>query len=320
MGYSGSVLGVLAAFSGTDVPAQNYPVKPVRVVISSSAGSGADVIARIVTSGMTPAIGQQVIVDYRPGAGGNIAAELVAKSPPDGYVLFQSSLSQAANAAIFSKLAYDLVQDFSPVTLLATSPAVIIVHPSLPAKSVAELVRLAKAKPDAITFASAGVGTASFVGAELFKGTAKVELLHVPYRGGGEALTAVISGESPVMFGPIASALPHIRQGRVRAIAVTSAARLAFVPEFPTVAESGYPGYESGNWYGLVAPARTPKEVIATIRSAAIASLKDAAVSRRLADLGYISIGSQPEEFGAFTQSEIEKLAAALRKYRVKPR
>ena len=214
---------------------------------------------------------------------------------------------------MFSKLPYDLVRDFAPVTLLATSPAVVVVHPSLPVKTVGELVRLAKARPGALNYASAGTGTATFVAGEMFKGMAGVDMLHVPYRGGGESLTSVITGETSVYFGPLAATLPHVQQGRLRALAVTSAKRLPLQSGLPTVAELGYPGYETGNWYGILAPVKTPKETIVAIRNAAIASLNDPGVSKRLADLGYIIVGSQPEEFGAHIKSEIAKLSKILK-------
>ena len=311
-----ALLGALAAAVCLPAPgaqAQTYPAKPVRYIISTSAGSGADVIARIIGSGMTPVLGQQLVVEYRPGASGNIAAETVAKSAPDGYVLLQASMTYAANVTMFSKLPYDLVGDFAPVTLLATSPALVVVHPSLPVKSLAELVRLAKARPGALNYASAGTGTATFVAGEMFKGMATVDLVHVPYRGGGESLTSVITGETSIYFGPLAATLPHVKSGRVRALAATSAKRLAIEPGLPTVAELGYPAYESGNWYGILAPARTSKETVATLRNAALASMNDAVVNKRLADLGYIIVGSQPEEFGAYIKSEIAKLAKILK-------
>ena len=293
--------------------AQPYPSKPVRYIISTSAGSGADVVARIVASGMTPVFGQQVIVDYRPGASGNIAAEIVAKSPPDGYMLLQATMTYAANVTMFSKLPYDLVRDYAPVTLLTTAPALAVVHPSLPVKSIKDLVRLAKSRPGAINYASAGTGTATYVAGELFKGAAGVNMLHVPYRGGGEALTSVLTGETSVYFGPLAATLPHVHQERVRGLAVTTAKRVSMLPQVPTVAEEGYPGFDTGNWYGILAPAKTPKETIAVIRNAALASLNDPGVSKRLTDLGYISIGSTPEEFTTHIKSEIEKLAKILK-------
>ena len=241
-----------------------------------------------------------------------IGAEAAARSPADGYTLFQASSTHAANVSLYRNLPYDLVRDFAPVTLLASSPSVLVVHPSLPVKSIAELVKLAKARPGAINYSSTGIGSATWVAGELFKGMAGVDLLHVPYRGGGESLTAVVAGEVPVYFAPLAAALALIQQGRLRPLAVTTAKRLPLLPGYPTVAESGYPGYQSGNWYGIVAPARTPKEITATLRGAVVKALHDPAVNKRLSDLGYVIVGDQPEEFGAFIKSEIATLAKII--------
>ena len=291
---------------------QAYPVKPVRYLIPMSPGSGADTIGRIVAGGMAPALGQQVVIDNRTGAAGNIGAELAAKSPPDGYTVFQASMTHAVNVTLYRNLAYDLVRDFTAVSLIATSPSMVVVHPSLPVKSLAELVRLAKAKPGALNYASTGAGTATFLAAEMFKSAAGVNLLHVPYRGGGEALIAVVTGEVSVYLGPMATVLPQVQHGKLRGLAVTTLQRLPAL-KYPTVAESGYPGYEAGNWYGLVAPAKTPRDAIVTLRNAVVASMKSPAVAKRMEDLGYVAIGNQPEEFAAYIRSEIDKLAQILK-------
>jgi len=258
-----------------------------------------------------------VIVDNRAGAAGNIGAEIAAKAPPDGYTLLLANLGHAANVSLYRNLPYDVARDFAPVTQLASAPAIVVAHPSLPVRSLDELVKLAKARPGAINYASGGVGTPTFVAAELFKAQAGVNLLHVPYRAGGEALTAVLSGEVSIYFSPLATALPHVRQGRLRPLAVTAAKRVPVLPEYPTVAELGYPGYQSGNWYGLLVPAKTPKEIIAAIRAAAVAALNNETISRRLADLGYVAIGDQPEEFAAHIKVEIESLGRILRESRI---
>lgn len=310
---------LLAALLPAAAGAQAYPVKPVRYLVAFSAGSGADTIGRIVAAGMTQTLGQQVVVENRTGAAGNIAAELAAKSPPDGYLLFQASQTHATNVSLYRNLPYDVVRDFAPVTLLATSPSVLVVHPSVPAKSVKQLVALARAKPGALNYASTGAGSATFLAGEMFKTHAGVNLLHVPYRGGGEALTAVITGEVSVYVAPLAPTLPLIQQGRVRALAVTTARRLSFLPDYPTVAESGYPGYEIGNWYGLVVPAKTPREIITTVRNATASAMAGPAVNKRMTDLGYVIIGNQPDEFAAFIRSEIEKLGKIIRQVGAKP-
>jgi tripartite-type tricarboxylate transporter receptor subunit TctC len=293
--------------------AQNYPVKVVRYLVTDSAGGFADALGRIVAAGLTEVFGQQVIVDNRTGAGGNIAAAIAAKAPADGYMVLQVSQTHTVNVTLYRNLSYDLVRDFAPVTRIGTSPAIVIVHPSLPVTSIAELVKLAKAKPGAITYASAGSGTPTFVSAELFKTMAGVDILHVPYRGGGEAITAVVSGETPVYFAPLSTGLPQVRSGRLRPLAVTSAKRLPLLPELPTIAESGYPGFESGFWYGLMVPAKTPKEIIATIREATVAALKRPDVSKRMQDIVVTPIGDPPEEFAEFIKSEIEKWGKIIR-------
>jgi tripartite-type tricarboxylate transporter receptor subunit TctC len=294
--------------------AQTYPAKVVRYIVPMSAGSGADTIGRIAATGLTQVFGQQVIVDNRTGAAGNIGADAAAKAPGDGYTLFQASSTHAANATLYKSLPYDLVRDFAPVTQLASSPSILVVHPSLPVKTVGDLVRLAKAKPGAINYASTGVGSATWAGAELFKDMAGIDLLHVPYRGGGESLTAVIAGEVSVYFAAMAVALPQIRQGRLRALAVTTAKRVPLLPDQPTIAESGYPGYENGNWYGIVAPAKTPKEIVSAINRAALAALKEASISNRLSELGYISVGDQPDQFATFIKSEVATLAKVIKR------
>lgn len=291
---------------------QSYPTRVVRLLVSFSAGSGSDTIGRIIAGGLTEVFGQQVIVDNRAGAAGNIGAEIAAKAPPDGHVLFLANIGHAVNASLYRNLPYSLMRDFAPVTQFATGPAVLVVHPSLPARSVSELIKLARAKPGAINYASGGAGTFTFLAAELFKARAGVNMQHVPYRSGGEALTSVLGGETSVYFTPVATALPHIRQGRLRGLAVTSAKRLLLLPEYPTIAESGFSGYQSGNWYGLMVPAKTPKETIATIRSAAISALNNPHMLKRLNDLGYVAVGSQPDEFAAHIKSEIEGLGKII--------
>ncbi len=298
--------------SVSDAWAQDYPARPIRYIVPSSAGSAVDTIGRIIAGGLAGVFGQQVIVDNRAGAGGNIGAAVAAKAPADGYTLLQANNNHAANATLYRNLTYDLVRDFAPVTQLASSPYVIVVHPSLPVKSIGDLIKLAKAKPGAINYASAGVGSGTFMSAELFKSQAGVDMLHVPYVGGGPALTAVISGETSVYVAPLSTALPLLRQGKVRSLGLTTAKRLSLLPDYPTIAET-VPGYEFNAWAGLLVPARTPKETIATIRSAAVSALNQPEVGKRLSDLGYVVIGDQPGELAAHIKSEIEKMAKLIR-------
>jgi len=314
-----AVIACLAAALAAPAAAQGYPAKPVRYLVPMSAGSGADTIGRIVAGGMASALGQQVLIDNRTGAAGNIGAEIAAKSAPDGYTVFQASMTHAVNATLYPNLPYDLVRDFAAVTLVATSPSMVVVHPSLPVKTMGELVKLAKARPGALDYASTGAGSATFLAAELFKSMAGINLQHIPYRGGGEAITAVLTGEVQVYFGPMATSLPLVRQNRLRGLAVTTLKRLPALPDYPTVAEQGYPGYQAGNWYGLVVPAKTPRDVVNALRNSVLAAYKNAAVAKRMDDLGYVAGGSQPDEFAAFIRSEIEQLAKILKKVGAKP-
>ena len=303
------LLGV-AAFNSS---AQPYPSKTVRYIVPMSAGSGADTIGRIVAAGLTQSFGQQVILDNRTGAAGNLGADIAAKSPADGYTLFQVSSTHATNVSLYRNLPYDLVKDFAPVTQLASSPSVLVVHPSLPVKTIADLVTLTKARPGEMNYGSTGAGSATFLAAELFKGMAGVNIVHVPYRGGGEALTAILSGEISVYFAPMAPMLPHIRQGRVRALAATTSKRLDAFPQMPTIAESGYNGYQAGNWYGLVTPAKTPRDIVSAIRTAAVAAINERTTRQRLIDLGYLIVGDQPDEFAVFIKSEITTLGNIIK-------
>ena len=223
------------------------------------------------------------------------------------------SLTHAVNASLYKNLTYDLRRDFVPVTQLATSPSVVVVHPSMPVRSMAELVKLARSKPGTIKYASAGAGSATFLSTEMFRAQAGIALVHVPYRGGGEAITSVMAGETSLYFAPVSTALPHTRTGKLRALAVTTAKRLQLVPELPTVAETGYPGYESGSWYGLLLPAKTPKASVATVHEATLKALESPEVNKRLVELGYVIIGDRPEQFGAFLKTEIEKLAVIVK-------
>lgn len=309
--------GMLLSSAGT-VTAQApsgpaYPTKPLRMIVPFSAGSGTDTIARIAAGGMAPVLGQQIIVDNRGGAAGNIGAELAAKSPPDGYTLLLANLGHAANMTMYRNLNYDLVRDFAPVVQLAYIPSIIAVHPSLPARSVSELIKLARSKPGAIDYGSGGIGTSSYISGELFKARTGVNLMHVPYKSGGEALTALMTGEVPIFFAPLSTTLPLIRQGRLRGLAVMSLERLPAAPETPTVAELGYPGFQTGNWYGILVPAKSPREVVTVLSRAALAALKDTVVAKRLTDLGFVIVGDQPDQFAAHIRAEIASLAKILK-------
>ena len=298
--------------------AQGYPGKPVRVLVASSAGSNPDTIARVVAVGLTQALGQQIIVDNRAGAGGNIGAEIAARAPADGYNVFLAHTNHSINTTLYKKLAYDVINDFSPVSLLALSPFVATVHPSLPAKSLRDLINIAKARPGDLTYASAGTGSGTFFSAEYFNSMAKVKMLHVAYKGGGPALAAVVAGETSVYFTPFATGLPHIRSGKLRPLGVSAPKRLPDLPGVPAIAET-LPGYEVLAWAGLMVPAKTPGSVIETLHKAAVSALRDPEVRKRLNSLGYIVVGSRPDELGTHIRTEIDKYAKLIRQIGLPP-
>lgn len=307
-------------FAGTEaVEAQQFPSKPIRWIVPSSAGGSADAVTRVVADGVSRVLAQRVIVENRAGASGNIGSEMVAKSPPDGHTWIMMNNAQAANVSLYRNLTYDLLHDFAPVMQVDSSPHIVVVHPTLPVKSLGALVKLAKAKPGQLDYASAGLGTVTFLAAELFKSQAGIDLRHVPYRGGGESLTSIISGETIVYFSPLPVALPHARSGRLRALAVTSKKRVDLVPDVPTVAESGYPAYEFALWNGLLVPVRAPKETIVAIRNAVVSALHAPEVSKRLAEMSSSIVASQPDEFATFLQSEVDAIAKVVAKLNLAP-
>lgn len=312
--YRLAVLCVLpcAVAAVGEISAQGYPAKPVRYIVPSSAGSAVDTIGRIIAAGLTDVLGQQVVVEDRPGAGGNIGAAVAAKAPADGYTVLQVNNNHTTNVTLYKNLTYDLMRDFAPVTQLASSPYVMVVHPSLPVKSIPDLIKLAKSQPGVIRYASAGVGSGTFMVTELFRSQTNVRMLHVPYNGGGPALTSVVAGETVLYGAPFSVALPFLKQGKLRALAVSSPQRLAAFPMYPTVAET-LPGYEFNAWAGLVVPVATPKQIVETLHKAALGALNKPDVSKRLNDLGYVPVGDQPQELAAAMKSEIEKMAKLIR-------
>jgi tripartite-type tricarboxylate transporter receptor subunit TctC len=299
--------------------AQAYPNRVVRLVVPSTAGSGGDVIVRIITPGLSEVFRQQVIVDNRAGAAQNIGAELVARAPADGYTLLNVSSTLTANVNLYRNLPYDLVRDFAPVTQIALSPQLVVVHPSLPVKTVGELVKLARSKPGQIIYSSGGFGGATYVPGEMFNAMAGVQLLHVPYKGGGPAMIAILSGEAQVYFAPVVTALPYIKDNRLRAIAVTSNQRLPQLPSLPTVAETGVKGYDFSNWFGLMVPAKTPADTIATIQRAVASVLKRPEVVSRLGEFGCVAVGNSPEEFAAAVKADIASLGALFKRVGIQP-
>lgn len=301
---------VLLALVSTVAPvhAQPYPTKPIRMVVPSAPGSGPDLIARVVAQKLTESLGKPVVADPRPGAGGSLGAEIVAKSPPDGYTLIMGSAgSHSVNSALYPKLPYDAVKDFAPISLVSTAPNILIVHPSLPVKSVKDLVALARAKPGDLTFGSGGNGSTAHLSGELFRVLAKVNMVHVPFKGAPAAVIGVMTGEISLAILNLPPALPHVRSGKLKALGVSTAIRSSAVPDIPTIAEAGLPGYDAGTWYGLLAPAGTPGDIIARLNAELVKGLRSAEMKKRIAAEGGDVIGGTPDEFTAVIKRDIEK-------------
>jgi tripartite-type tricarboxylate transporter receptor subunit TctC len=313
------VLGcVVAACVAQFACAQNYPSKPIRFYTPYPPGGTTDILARIIGAKMFETWGQPVIVDAKPGAGGNIGTDFVAKSPADGYtILMGASGPLAINASLFRKLPYDPAKDLAPVVLSASVPLVLVTHPSLPVKNVKEFIALMKARPGQFNYASAGPGSPQHLTAEMFKFMAKVEMTHIPYKGSGPAIVDLIGGQIPFAFESMIPILPHVKSEKLRALAVTSAARSPVLPQIPTVAESGVPGFESIAWYGVVAPAGTPKEIIAKLNAemVRIANLPD--IKKQLMEMGSPPVAGTPDQFGALIRSEIPKWAKVVKQANV---
>lgn len=308
----------LALASGA--AAQSYPSKPVRLLVPSTPGGSVDTLARTVGQKLTEKWNQQVVVDNRSGAGGAIAAELTAQAAPDGYTLMIGTVaSLATNVSLQKKLSYDPVRDFAPVTLVATQNLMLLVHPSVPAKSVQELTTLAKRQPGALSFASAGNGTGGHLSGELYKILADIDLLHIPYKGVAPALIDVVSGQVTMTFASITSGTPQMKAGKLRGLAVTGARRSSAVPDLPTMMEAGVKNYESETWYGIVAPAGTPQDVVAKLNGEIVAILKTQETHDRLTRGGADPVGNTPAEFGKFIRSEIEKWRKVIRAAGIKP-
>ena len=289
-------------------------------MVPTTPGGSVDTLARAIGPRLTERWGQQVVIDNRSGAGGTIAAELTAKSPPDGYVLMLGTISSlCTNVSLQKKLPYDPVKDFAPVTLVATQNLMLLVHPSVPAKSVRGLVRFAKSHPGKLSFGSAGNGTRSHLSGELFKQLASVDILHVPYKGVAPALVDTISGQISMNFPSILSSLPHVRSGRLRALAVTGVQRSRAAPELATMREAGVKDYDSMTWYGIVAPTGTPPEIVTKLSAETAAILKHPETNERLSKEGADPVGSTPQEFGRFMQQEIEKWRKVIRAAGIEP-
>ena len=287
--------------------AQTYPVKPIRVVVPFPAGGGIDTVARILTPKLTESLGQPAVVDNRVGASGTIGTEAVSKAPPDGYTLLATFASHAQNASLYPKLGYDTVKDFAPITLIATVPNILVVNPSLPVKTVKDLIALAKKHPGEILYASIGNGTPAHLSAELFNSMAGIRMTHIAYKGAAPSIVALISGETQLTFTTVLVAMPHVKSGRLRALGVASLKRAAVLPDIPTIDEAGVRGYESNAWYGLLAPAKTPPAIIEQLHRETVKALQLADVRDNLKAQGAEPVGSTPREFAALINAEIEK-------------
>jgi tripartite-type tricarboxylate transporter receptor subunit TctC len=304
---------ILAAVLAGTAAAQSYPVKPVRVVVGFTAGSTTDLIGRVLAAKLVDGLGQPVLVENRPGAGANIAAEVVSKAPPDGYTVLLANAGFATGATAYVKLGFNALRDFTPVTKVSATPHILVVHPSLPAKTVKELVAFTRARPGDLNFSSTGHGNSDHLAAELFSFMTGLKMVHITYKGGQQALGDVMSGQVAMYFAGLPVALPQVKAGRVRAVGVTGAQRAGALPEVPTIAEGGVAGYEHILWGMLVVPAATPKEVVARLNREAVKALSAPDVRERYAAMGVEPTGSTPEQAAAYLKSEIDKYAKVVK-------
>jgi tripartite-type tricarboxylate transporter receptor subunit TctC len=311
---------ICCAFTGFAANAQQYPSRPVRFVVPFAPGGSVDTLARTVGPKLADALGQQIVVDNRPGGNGDIGMLIVAKAPANGYTILLGYIANLAIApSLYAKMPYDPLKDYAPITQVATSPNVLTAHPSVQAKGLQELVALAKAKPGAVNFASTGVASVGHLTGELLNNLAGMQMTHVPYKGGGQAIIDLVGGHVQVMFSGFSAAMPHIKSGKVRALAVTGANRSPALPEVPTIAEQGFPGVEATAWYGVLAPAGTPKPVVVRLHGELVRIFKMPDVMQRLDALGFEIAGSTPEQFGAYMRAEIKKWAKVVKASGAKP-
>jgi tripartite-type tricarboxylate transporter receptor subunit TctC len=313
------IVPVSLAIACAAANADDYPNRPVRVMVGFSAGTSADITARVVGQRMGQILGQQIVVENKTGAGSSLAAEFVARAPRDGYTLLMASIANPINAAVSSNLSFDFPKDFTPIVRLTTTPNILVVHPSIGAKSVKELIDFAKARPDQLSFGSSGVATGTHLSGELFKVMAGVTMVHVPYAGSPQAVTDLLAGRIQVLFSPASTVLQHVHEGKLVALASTEAKRTAVAPDLPTMVEAGLPGFETGLWFGLMAPAGTAKEIVDKVNRAANEALKADEVAKTLTPQGIDLVGGGPDDFARQLDSEMKRwatvaLAAGLRK------
>ena len=293
--------------------AQSYPTRAIRIVCPYVVGGGSDFVARTIALKLTETIGQSVIVDNRPGGGTNIGAELVAHAPPDGYTIFLGGTPTAVNVTLYKKLPFDVMKDFAPITETTVAPNLLVVHPSLPVRTVKDLIALAKSRPGQLTYGSAGIASSNHLSGALFKMMAGIDIVHVPYKGGGAAVTDLLAGNISMYFSTTPSSMPHVRTGRLRALAVTSAKRSPIVPDIPTMAEAALPGFEMSAWHALFAPAGTPPAVVKKLADEVVRALRQPDVKERLAAQGVDAVGTTPEELAAIMKENIAKYAKLVK-------
>jgi len=321
---SAEVIALLIAVSATAHAAstylrQEYPTKAIRFIVPFAPGGGTDIIARIIASQLNEALGQAVVVDNRGGAGSTVGTDLTAKAPADGYTILLGNISLAFNASLYKALPYNALTDLAPVTLVAVQPNIVVIHPSVPAKSINELVAAARAKPGLLAYASAGTGSGTHLAGEMLKMSLKIDLLHIPYKGTGPALTDLIGGQVQMMVSTFASALPHVRSGRLRALGVTSAKRSRAAPDIPTLIEAGVPGYDYSTWYGVLAPAGTPRAIIDKLNRTLRSTLALEDMKQKFDAQGVEPLASTPAEFSSYLKTETEKWTKVVRAAGIPP-
>ena len=317
---------IAAAMAGTAVLycmhgfAQSYPTKPIRFIVPFAPGGSTDTLARTVGQKLSDALGQQVVVDNRSGGNGNIGMEIVARAAPDGHTIVLGYIANLGiGPSVFAKLPFDPVKDYAPITQLAASPNIFVAHPSVPAKSFKEFIAYAKANPNKINYASAAVASLGHLAGELLNASAGISMQHVPYKGSGQAVIDLLAGQVQVMFSGMSSVMPHLKAGKLRPLAVTGAQRSPAAPEVPTIAESGFPGFEATAWYGVLAPAGTPQRVVIRLHDEIVRVLKMPDVKERLENVGFELVGGTPEAFGAYIKTEIQKWAKVVKASGIKP-
>jgi tripartite-type tricarboxylate transporter receptor subunit TctC len=320
--YRLALFGLLIAITSswaTESPAQSFPSKSVRLIVPFPPGGPADLLGRVYAEKLSAAWSQPVVVENRAGAAGNIGSDMTAKASPDGYTLLLIASSHVINSALYDKLPYDPIKDFTPISQVAYYSLVLVAHPSVPAQSLTELVALAKAQPGKLALVSAGNGTPTHLTAELFRTAAQIDFLHVPYKGAAPATNDLLAGQGQLMFNNPVSALPHVTAGKLKAFAVTGTQRSALAPEIPTIAESGYPGFEAGTWYAFLAPAGLPPEIVKKLSTDIVAITKQDDLKARFAKMGIEALGSTPEQLSEVMQADFIKWSAVIRNANIKP-